>query len=535
MRSLALHLALLAFFKASVEGQVATDCSPAPWPYPQCTEPLTAEETPDRANPIAPGTFVEGTNGPSPGAMTLEHEAWSTPDSRFDYTWPSPGERSAAIANGTFIDYNVNIAGIKEYGGRYFMTTPRWKAGVPATIVEYIPKGSDHPEASPDKELFKPWPSWHWNRYSDGTPEDCKTTIQYSHGLFIDGTRLWALDIGAKDLFTATSAYVCPPKIMAFDMAECDANPECEPVLYYEFPNECARHLSADSQGVHQFLNDLFVDPLTDWVYISDAMFTAQNDGLPGSEYTGGMIGLNIELGICNRLESMETDIIQEAPEGSQFSLNGINFALSQAADGVALDPIDGKQVIFSSIGAYTKWSIPAHALRDPTMTNDERAAAVSRMFIKDDQSDGISVDPQGNLWVGGMQSSSIRRYNRDEWGYYDPSPDIIFSDCALGHWFDSFGEAPGKMLSASNEIMLFFCEIGDAPCPPGDERSFTFRIFSAPVEGGTAMDTILAQKDTWTEGWPDYAALASTSGSTTLRFPKMLAVALLALAGMLF
>eukprot|EP00562_Extubocellulus_spinifer_P006057 CAMPEP_0178519846 /NCGR_PEP_ID=MMETSP0696-20121128/27071_1 /TAXON_ID=265572 /ORGANISM="Extubocellulus spinifer, Strain CCMP396" /LENGTH=581 /DNA_ID=CAMNT_0020150629 /DNA_START=168 /DNA_END=1913 /DNA_ORIENTATION=- len=515
-------------------------------PAPFCTEPLTEETTPDPANPIAPGTLVQGTNGPNAGEMTLEHEAWSTPESRFDYTWPSPEDREAAIANGTFVDYNINIAGIKGYNGRWFMTTPRWKGGVPATVVEYLPKGSDVEGASPDKDLFKPWPSWHWNRYSDGTPEDCNSTIQYTHAALVDiKGRLWVIDNGAADLFVDTGRYVCPPKVMAFDIAECDANPDtCEPVVHYVLPQECARFGGTNTPvtggGPIQFLNDLAVDPVTDWIYITDANFpTPPNDGLPGSEYTGGVIGLNVELGICNRVSSMETDIVQEAPTGSQFIVNGANIALSQSADGIALDPISD-DVVFTSIGAYSTWTMPAAALRDPTLTNDERAAAISRVMVKDDQTDGFTVDPQGNLWMGGMQSSSVRKYVRDEWGYFDPNPEIVFSDCSLGVWFDSFGDDIGgnKIVSASNEITLFFCELfpgAGIPCPPAPDRTFAFRIFSAPITGGTSMDTIMAKADTWTEGWPDYAALAAgedgiglasdtTSGSSTHTSFKILA-----------
>lgn len=54
---------------------------------------------------------------------------------QIDYEYPNIGERQAAIANGDFIQENVIPVGIEVYRDRLFVTLPRWKKGVPASLA----------------------------------------------------------------------------------------------------------------------------------------------------------------------------------------------------------------------------------------------------------------------------------------------------------------------------------------------------------------------------------------------------------------
>lgn len=54
---------------------------------------------------------------------------------QIDYEYPNIEERQAAIANGDFIQENVIPVGIEVYRDRLFVTLPRWKKGVPASLA----------------------------------------------------------------------------------------------------------------------------------------------------------------------------------------------------------------------------------------------------------------------------------------------------------------------------------------------------------------------------------------------------------------
>lgn len=54
---------------------------------------------------------------------------------QMDFEYPSNEERQAAIANGNFIPENVVPVGLEVYKNRLFVTLPRWKKGVPASLA----------------------------------------------------------------------------------------------------------------------------------------------------------------------------------------------------------------------------------------------------------------------------------------------------------------------------------------------------------------------------------------------------------------
>lgn len=52
-----------------------------------------------------------------------------------DFNYPNAAARANAIASGAFIPENVIPVGLEVYKTRLFMTLPRWRTGVPASLV----------------------------------------------------------------------------------------------------------------------------------------------------------------------------------------------------------------------------------------------------------------------------------------------------------------------------------------------------------------------------------------------------------------
>lgn len=67
--------------------------------------------------------------------VTADHLKVEYQWKQIDFEYPSVGERQAAIQSGNFIQENVIPVGLEVYKNRLFITLPRWKEGVPASLA----------------------------------------------------------------------------------------------------------------------------------------------------------------------------------------------------------------------------------------------------------------------------------------------------------------------------------------------------------------------------------------------------------------
>lgn len=61
---------------------------------------------------------------------------------QLDFQFPTLDDRHQAIGNGTFIPENNMPMGIEVYGDRMFITVPRWRNGMPASLTYINLKGT---------------------------------------------------------------------------------------------------------------------------------------------------------------------------------------------------------------------------------------------------------------------------------------------------------------------------------------------------------------------------------------------------------
>lgn len=60
---------------------------------------------------------------------------------QLDFDFPSEEARQQALANGDFIPENNLPLGMEVYKDRVFLTVPRWKTGVPASVTYFSLNG----------------------------------------------------------------------------------------------------------------------------------------------------------------------------------------------------------------------------------------------------------------------------------------------------------------------------------------------------------------------------------------------------------
>lgn len=89
----------------------------------------------------------------------------------FEFPGGSGGDdRAEAIRTGAYVPENVIPVGLEVYKKRLFLTLPRWKPGIPASLA-YININADHTAADPLKPLQAP----RNQAPSDGRPTDRST------------------------------------------------------------------------------------------------------------------------------------------------------------------------------------------------------------------------------------------------------------------------------------------------------------------------------------------------------------------------
>jgi len=80
--------------------------------------------------------------------------AWSTLDFEFD----NIEARDNAIFEGTYIAENNLPLGLEVWHDKVFITLPKWKTGIPATLAT-VPR---HSKIKNPK--LRPYPNWQWQQ-----------------------------------------------------------------------------------------------------------------------------------------------------------------------------------------------------------------------------------------------------------------------------------------------------------------------------------------------------------------------------------
>lgn len=336
-----------------------------------------------------------------------------------NYTWPTLLTYKYAYNNFQYIPENNAPTGLKIYGGKIFLSIPRFRPGIPVTLA-YV---SMIDEGTRSNEPLKPYPNWELN-----INKDCKA-LQSVQSMEIDKQGyMWVID-GVR----INSLIKCPAKLLILDLKN-----RGRMVHRYIFPEEIA----LSSGG---FLNDIVLDDVGGgYAYITD-----------NSAIDPGLIVYSLKK---DRSWKLKDSRMFAELQAADFLVNGIPTTSLSPIDGIALSPSGPdkeKQLFFSALTGYNLYAIRTSILKNESMSQgDQWRRNVITIGQKEAQSDGLMIDSSGNLYYTLLPLNGIGR-----WNIKQPiaTSEIIYRNDQMMIWPDTFAmDEEGYLYVISNNINQF-------------------------------------------------------------------------------
>lgn len=285
--------------------------------------------------------------------------------------------------------------------GRIFVSFPRWSDDVPVSVAE-LREGR-----------IAPWPDEAWNSWRPGD-DAARKFVAVQSVVADDEGKLWVVDTGNPQF----GGVVPPgPRLLRFDPGS------GELLASYSFPERVIPGTG--------YINDVRVD-----LDRSVAFLTDSEDG--------GLVVLDLDDGGARKV--LRNDPSTRA-EDFVLTVEGRRRERPVHADGIALSP-DRRWVYWAALTGHTLYRIPAAVLADPKLDDAELAGRIEKVR-KIASTDGIAFDPEGDLYLGGLEDGSI--YRLTPGGRYER----LIRDKRLS-WPDSFAVEPdGNVLITTSQIHL--------------------------------------------------------------------------------
>ncbi|EFN87184.1 protein yellow [Harpegnathos saltator] len=251
-----------------------------------------------------------------------------------EYKLPNDSIQNEFIASGDYVPENNMPLGLAVWHKKIFVTVPRWKRGVLATVNSF---SMDDSSPSP---MLDPYPDFKTNNIH--TPDGLVSIFR----LRIDSCdRMWGLDTGVDDIL-GDSKVVRPMRLIVIDLKT----------------DEIIRKYTLKDTDVKPdtFIADLAVDVPPGqcdkaYAYMSDL-----------SEY--GIVVYSWEKDDSWRINH---HYFHFDPLNSDYNISGYNYQWSDGVFGLSLSPVrsDGYRTLyFHSMSGITEFSVSTDVLQDSTL-----------------------------------------------------------------------------------------------------------------------------------------------------------------------
>ncbi|XP_012283873.1 protein yellow [Orussus abietinus] len=332
----------------------------------------------------------------SPGRVHVPGHSYEPPDDRYpkdeyagpamdmvfswtmvDFEYENSSARVAALAEGTYVPENVLPLGLDVWGERVFLTLPKWRDGVPATLAT-VPRISK--TTSPK---LRPYPSWEWHR-----SRTCEGLTSVFRIQVDECARLWVLDSGKVDV--ADSPFqACPPKILVFDLRT-DRLLRKYPLTPDQikqdslYSNIAVDVRNGNCEGARAYLADVWRFGIVVYDFSADSSFRVQHR------------------------------FFFPDPVASRYELHGLGFQWTDGIFGIALSPLDvhsDRTLFFHPMSSFREFAVSTSLLGDKESAeaHPDAFAPVGRPRAKDfGHSSGSAIARNGVMFFNMVTRDSV-------------------------------------------------------------------------------------------------------------------------------
>lgn len=406
------------------------------------------------------------------------------------YTWESAEQEANFSAQGLWKPENNALAGLKAYKDELYVTVPRWRSGVPATLNKVV--------TIDGVSLLQPYPSWEFN---DFTKPD---SLRYVQSMEIDQEgRMWIIDAGRLFFFDDEVETVNgPARLIVYDM---QTN---EIIRDFLFPHSVLPH--DDS-----FLNDIVLDQARGYAYMSD-------------HARGAVIIYSFTNNQAARWENGPGMAYE--PDAVPLTFDGIEYPdIKGVVNGIALTP-DTEWLYYCPLTGYNLTKIRTVMLRELVDGFYSDTAVVDSHAIfagsKAGSTDGMTFDSQGNLYYAAFELGGTYVWTNAENTDISNQEPLVPNDWETLTWVDTFGfdDEAHALLFTSNKLQTFFAKTMDFNGTSGAN----FRILRVPL--GNTVGSYLSVQATYSPPVYNDAASCGCCGCTKAQFDVLLVIVILLL-----
>lgn len=262
----------------------------------------------------------------------------------------------------TFKGIQVTGVTVSE-NGRIFANFPRWRKGVPFSVVEVMPDGT-----------YEPYPNKVWNSWEIHLEIVIDKFIAVQ-SVVTNKDKLYVLETG-NPIFKGIAT---SPRVYVFDL---NTNRLVNTII-----------IEASVIKSNSYINDLRIDSRNGNIYFTDS----------------GAPGLIILHGNTNKFSRVLDSHLFTKAEAGFLTFDGIKWQNAVGSDGIELD-VKNNILYFHALTGYTLYGISIAELLDST-----KLKSIEPFRIKTGAADGMIMDKKGNLYLADLENNRIQYLTSDK------------------------------------------------------------------------------------------------------------------------